>query len=219
MFQLVVLQPVVLTDEIFANYGGDTGSVSYETRQAAFAIAETMAQQQTSCFLSPTIVSGTYNISRDGSYQLPFAPVTEVMSVRFWDTTSTCSKIYTDGCAEILGQESGLIRVSTGCRMCNTSTQTGRIDIVYKAGVNGQNIPNVRLGLSIAATKILEQIIDPDAALGGAGDPEVTSFSDTGLSLSFGASIVSKFGGSPEMQLATRLIQTGLPRRRVFRLK
>lgn len=219
MNELLLTTPVILTDEIFAEYGGDTGSVAAAIRQNAYAITETMLQQSTRCFLSPTTVTGTYPINADGIYQLRYAALREVKSVRFWSSDGSCDKVFADGCAVIVNANNSVVRISSVDCTCGTGGigVVKNVDIVYESGVDVGDYPNVRLGLVIAAKKVLEQITDPDAALGGAGDPEVKSFSDTGLSISYGKTIPSVFGASPEMQLATKLIRTALPHRMVFR--
>ena len=219
MNELLLQSPVILTDDIFAEYGGDTGSAAAGIRQNAYAIAETMAQQSVHCFLTPTIVTGTYPISVDGIYQLEYAALREVKSVRFWSMDGSCDKVFADGCATVIDSTNSVVRISATNCTCGKYGVSGaeKVDIVYESGVDAGTFPNVRLGLVIAAKKILEQITDPDAALGGAGDPEVKSFGDTGLSMSYGKFVKSVFGGSPEMQLATRLVRTSLPRRMIFR--
>lgn len=217
MTEYLLLSPVLLTDEIFAEYGGDTGTYTSSVRTNAYAVAETMVQQSLHCFLSPTTVTGTFPISVDSIYQLHHPAVTEIKSVRFWSSDGSCNKTYSDGCANIIDAATGVVKLSDSCGSCGTNVAHQFVDIAYTSGVDVAQYPNVRLGLSIVAKKILEQITDPDAALGGAGDPEVRSFSDTGLSISYGNAVPSTFGASPEMQLATRLIRTSLPRRIVFR--
>ena len=52
--------PNILTDAVFIDYGGHTGSSTSSQRTAAYATAEEMAERAIGTFLVPTVVTGTF---------------------------------------------------------------------------------------------------------------------------------------------------------------
>ena len=52
--------PIILTDTIFADYGGDPEKATSKQRKIAYRLAEMTATEELNAFLLPTIVTGTY---------------------------------------------------------------------------------------------------------------------------------------------------------------
>src|SRR3972149_5790771 len=64
----IVTAPSILTDTIFVDYGGHTGTSTAAQRMAAYAIAEGQAAQEIGTFVAPTMVTGTYSWPPMGQY-------------------------------------------------------------------------------------------------------------------------------------------------------
>ena len=98
---------VLLTDDVFLNYGGLTGSSTSFQRSAAYQIAEEWASLYLNTLLVPTTVTGSYYYpSVGGVVKLDWAYLQEVKAIRFIDTKE--SNYYT--IAGTVGSYSASIR-------------------------------------------------------------------------------------------------------------
>lgn len=187
----IVTSPAILTDTIFVDFGGATGTSTAAQRQAAYAIAESQAAEEINTFVAPTAVTGTHSWPPLGQpLQLPYTHLNSVASViAVHDAGCDCldNAIELSGCAWILDNEGALVSLREcgdtlkggGCS-CGSRGGGGplqaRIVATYGLPTDTANDPRLLLGLTTAADLALQQIVDPLAAEGGAGDPGIKSF-------------------------------------------
>ena len=158
---------VILTDDLFNEYGGDITLGSDVQRQAGYWLAEWKATQDLSTFLLPTIYSGTflfsgYELLLDHNY------VSKVYLTRFIDfqervyyTISGTANIY----QSMASEERGILDLqyligNCGCHSAS-SPYPYKVQVVYETGLpSGTSYrPNVLLALTTYATIILNEVI------------------------------------------------------------
>lgn len=185
---------MIMTDDIFVAYGGQTGTTTAAQRLAAYSIAETQAAQELGTFLEPTTVTGTYSwpIMFGIPLQLPYTYLNSVASVTsIHEAGCDCAddSIELEGCAWIKDPEGGLVDLRqcgntlkascSGCR-CGGGGWSGAYQarIVYNVGLptSAASDPSLLQALTIASSIALGQMTDPQSAEGGAGDPGIKSF-------------------------------------------
>lgn len=224
----IVTTPEILTDAIFADYGGQTGTSTAAQRQAAYTIGEQFAIQEIGTFLVPTMVTGTFVWPIVGSYptydfrfKLPHDRVWSVASVTtIHDAGCDCADdaIELTGCAWVLDGDNGLIdlrecgnTVKASCSGCSCGAGGGaplQFRIAYSAGIPAGLVaasPAALMGLVTAADLALEQIIDPAGAEAGPGDAGLEAFSDTSYSERRFGLMRTAFGNSPRANYAARM--------------
>lgn len=222
----IVTSPQILTDDIFASYGGSTGTSTPEQRQAAYGIAEGEAVTEIGTFVQPTTVTGTYAWPPMGQpVTLQHTHLNAVHAVTaLHDTGCDCEEdaVTLEGCAWILSADGGIVSL----RECNATAQGScarancscgiwhsgrpyRAQIVYTAGLpnNAADDPRLLLGLATAADLALQQIVDQCAAEGGPGDPGVQRYSSIGYSEQRTPLRVTAFGPSARANYAAGLLQ------------
>lgn len=220
-----IVIPNILTDDIFVQYGGQTGTSTVAQRQAAYAMAEGQAVQEIGTFIQPTIVTGTFNwpVVPDLRLQLDYDRVINILNVTtIHDAGCDCANdsIELTGCAWIRHAEAGIVdirecgnTVKWACNACLCG-QFGNgpflVRIAYEAGLptGTASDPRLLMALTTAADLNLEQMIDPSGAEGGPGDPGIKSFrslsySETRADSSFS---MSAFGSSARANYVARMI-------------
>lgn len=219
----LVTGTAILTDATFTAYGGQTGTSTAAQRNAAYCIAEQFAIQEIGTFLVPTTVTGTFQWPLNGlRLHLPHSHVTAVPSVTgIHDAGCDCADdaIEISGCAWIMDGDNGVIDLRecsntikascSGCSCGEHGTMPFQVRVVYTAGLPAGKLaaaPSSLMGLVTAADLALEQIIDPAAAEGGPGDPQLVSFSDTGYGETREGLRMTAFGGSPRANYAARML-------------
>lgn len=192
---------IILTDDIFTSYGGQTGTSTALQRQAAYLIAEKQASSYIGTLLLPTEVTGTFNyqnqprIATDYGYVHSVDAVT-IISQNFF--TATCDLLKAPGCAIISDDTFGYVDIQT---LLPTATlisyyaipypafppvfpflanylQPYQFEIAYNAGLptGTANQPDVLLALTLAAQINLNFITNP-SALAGEADVGIDAFS------------------------------------------
>lgn len=162
--------PIILTDSIFENYGGHTGTSSAAMRQAAYTIAEERVSQAIGSFLLPTIVTGTQYFHPDDPYlQLEYGYISKVVLIRFIDTKeeiyytiSGTANVY----ASLRDANLGLVdlhRVWGNCQ-CSSSARPWpyQVQIIYEAGLPtgvASTHPNFLLALTAYADIVLNELL------------------------------------------------------------
>jgi hypothetical protein len=192
-----------------------------------------LAAQEIGTFVSPTVVTGTYSWPPlNQPLVLEHSHLSAVASVYgIHDAGCDCAddSIEIEGCAWILDGDAGYVSLRecgntvkascSGCR-CSWSNNFGtgplQVRIVYTAGLptEAADDPRLLMGLVTVADLALEQIIDPAAAEGGAGDPGIKSFSSLSYSetRADGSFRSSAFGNSARANYAANML-------RVFKYK
>lgn len=223
----IVTSPQILTDDIFVAYGGATGTTTAAQRQSAYAVAESQTTTEIGTFIEPTIITGTH--SWPPLYQplqLPYTHLNSVASVTaIHEAGCDCANdsIELEGCAWILDPDGGLISlrecdntIKASCSGCRCWGNGGlaiafQVRIVYTAGlpVGAASDPNLLHALVIAASIALEQMTDPAASEGGAGDPGIKSFRSLTYSETRAESSYKQtaFGSSARANFAANLLE------------
>lgn len=220
----IIGAPSILTDSIFVAYGGQTGTTTAAQRQAAYGIGEGQAIEDIGTFLTPTTVTGTYSWPPLGQpLQVQHTHVSAVLGVvAVHDAGCNCADnaIEISGCAWLLDADGGLVSLREcgdtvrancwGCGCGHGGSGPLQVRIVYRAGlpVAAASDPRLLKGLVMAAQLALEQMTDPTAAEGGAGDPGIKSFSSLSYSetRADGSYKETAFGTSARANYAAKML-------------
>ena len=219
----IITAPQVLTDAIFTQYGGLTGTSTVPQRQAAYTIAEGLAAEEINTFVGITRVTGTYSWPPMGQpLQLEKDRVAGIVSVTaVLDAGCDCAQdaIELSGCAWVKDAAAGIIDVrqcgdtlKASCASCYSRYSSPyQARVVFEAGLPTGTWadPRLLMGLTTAAIIALDQMIDPESGEGGAGEPGVKSFSslsysETRVDSSYG---MTAFGNSARANLAARMLR------------
>lgn len=201
----------IMTDALFKLYGGEFGDSNDLQRSIAYEIAEDLISQHIGTPLSITPVTGVLVRSVTGfdRYVLPHTYVVDVPLLLGWYDDSFGTTTAATGTAYVHAYEDGIVQVippvAGACSGCGDSLGLpNRYQIVYRAGLPSGTITGDKramLALKIQCQKALDQIVDPAAAEGGAGDPGVQAWSEAGhseqrvqlLRTSFGTSALDNY--------------------------
>ena len=161
--------PIILTDDIFESYGGNTGTTTAAQRQAAFAIAEELVSEDIGTFLLPVRVTGSYQFQyNQPPITLDHGYINTIHLIRLYDTQenvyytiSGTANIY----ASLRDDVYGILDIHyliTNCQGCGYSQYTPyKFEVVYTAGLptGTANHPNFELALTMVSTGILNQML------------------------------------------------------------
>lgn len=221
----IVTTPQILTDDIFVAYGGQTGTTTPAQRQAAYAIAEGQAATEIGTFVAPTVVTGTHSWPPLGQpLQLPYTYLNSLTSVTaIHEAGCDCAddSVEIEGCAWILDADGGLLSLRecgntlkascSGCGCWGVNSSAFQVRVVYTAGLSESAADDPRLlsALVTAAQLALDQMTDPEAAAGGAGDPGIKSFSSLTYSetRAEGSYKTTAFGSSAQANYAANMLK------------
>lgn len=221
----IVTSPQILTEAIFTQYGGTTGTATAAQIQAAFAIAESQAAEEINTFVAPTVVTGTHSWPPLGqALQLPYTHLNSVASVTaIHDAGCDCADdaIELSGCAWILDYDGALVSLRecgdtlrASCSGCNCGNRYGggplqaRIVATFGLPTAAASDPRLLMGLATAADLALQQMIDPAGAEGGAGDPGIKSFRSLSYSemRADSSNKMTAFGDSTRANYAAKML-------------
>lgn len=159
--------PIILTDDIFVQYGGQTGTFSVAQRSAGYLIAEKRATNYLGTFLLPTNVTGTFPYNSNNFIVTDYGYVHQIYSatLKSVNNLNTCTLKDTDGCAFIFEDTFGYLNfscVQTQCP-CSGWEQPYHYEIAYQAGLptGTANQPDVLLALSVVAQEVLNEMSYP----------------------------------------------------------
>jgi hypothetical protein len=212
--------PIILTDSIFNEMGGQTGTYTASQRQLAYRIAEQQATTFLNTFLLPVIVTGTFGyqprIVTDYGY------VNRVLAVNILskDNWETCTLQSDSGCVFIWEDTFGYLDVSCLVNYCNCAglVVPYQVQVVYQAGLptGVASQPAVHLALTMAATISLNEMIFPSAneSTGDIGVKEFTSMGYSGYSEKRVATAANSFGNSAKAYKIGQLLSSTIRRAR-----
>jgi hypothetical protein len=173
---------VILTDAIYTDYGGHTGTSTSGQRKAAYLIAEKQMTSHINTFLVPTTVTGTYVYTPTHPVITDYSHINAIMGVvLLYGNTCDCSLDEISGCAFIMDDTYGYIYPSLfGYSQCSCRAAYGNPDFVrvaYNAGYSSGTVyqADMLLALTMLAEINLNEIIDPGANE-GTGDIGVQEF-------------------------------------------
>ena len=206
--------PVILTDDVFLLFGGQTGTSTTAQRQAAYLLAEEQVTEHLNTFLVPTIVSGTYWWGGGNPFELDYGHIQQILSVTVADVNwaNSCQvDTSTGSCAAIRNAQFGYIDVSymLTCGGCGfvVGYPPYNIQVVYKSGFASGTVtqPSILAALSLAAQINLNEF-DVSLANEGSSDIGIQSFSNQSYSENRVKLGRNAFGSSPAAQRVARLI-------------
>lgn len=172
------ITPQIMDDDLFALYGGYIGSTVAWQREIAYSVAEMQVSTYMNSFIIPTTATGTFSFYDVGKVNLPYgAYLTEISSVSL-DRTSC-------GISSLMGGSSRITNALYGEAVIydevgNKAGMRGELaTLVYRSGLPTAltNLPIVRAVLTRLAQIELNELTDPTANEGGAGDVGVQGFS------------------------------------------
>lgn len=142
--------PIILTDQIFSSYGGQTGTSSIAQRQASYLLAEEQVTEDLSAFLLPTIITGSV-VWRSFFAETEFGHVHRVLLASVSNVTSTVP-LTTEtitGSVLIRDAQHGYLDLF----FPNCDPRYGTTTVVYESGLrSGTSFsPSVLTALVIAA--------------------------------------------------------------------
>lgn len=201
-------QPQIMTDTIFQNYGGMTGSSTAFQRNAAFCIAEVAAEMDIGTYLLPTIYTGTYmwasEINLDHSY------VRKVVKTDFIDFEEDVYFSVT-GTANVYQAmrdwDYGILNLSllySYC--CGGWNSPWQARVVYEAGLSSGTTytPNVLVALTTYSQIVLNEMIGYGNE--APGDVGVKEYSNMDYTEKRVAMIQTSFGTSAKANFAHKLL-------------
>ena len=209
--------PIILTDSIFLENGGQTGSFTATQRENAYRIAEQQATSYLGTFLLPTIVTGTFGyaprIVTDYGY------VSQILGVSILskDNWTNCTLRSDNGCVFVWQDTYGYLDVSCLVNYCNCAGVVApyQVQVVYQAGLptGVANQPAVLLALTMAAQISLNEMSFPSANE-TTGDVGVQEFSSMGYSEKRVALKANSFGNSAKANKVGQLLGSVIKRAR-----
>ena len=179
--------PIILTDDDFVTYGGETGTSTVAQRQAAYLGAEKRVTSFLGTFLLPTTVTGTHTIDPLRNLKTKYGYVRSINSVivRSRQFDDDCTLDDTSTCVYIRDDGYGIIDpkcVSVYCP-CTGISDYYKIQVSYTAGLSTGTItqPDYLMYLVSLADIFLKEI-SGDGGNESTGDIGVESFSELGYS-------------------------------------
>jgi|GEM_PF-1451827 len=162
---------IILTNQDFIDYGGQTGSFSNAQLQSSYWLAEMQVSAYLGTLLLPTNVTGTYPFMSKTRLTTDYGYVSQIYSVSILTRTqaNTCELTPNDGCGYIYEDTFGYIdfkRLSSVCSACNwnwwmgspyptyvSSDRPYQIQVAYQAGLptGTANQPGILEALTILA--------------------------------------------------------------------
>lgn len=203
--------PIILTDSIFTDYGGDTTKGTSTQRKIAYRIAEMQATEDLSTFLLPTIYTGMYPFNT--RIILDHAFVNSISVIRFIDTKEDIYYTITGTAnvyASIQNADRGVLDIHYWLGSCNCHSSINpypyQVQVVYNAGLPSGTTyqADTLLALETYADIILNEIVGYGNE--APGDVRVDSFNNQQYSERRLLKNTS-FGGSPRANFASRLLQ------------
>lgn len=163
--------PIILTDNIFLTYGGQTGTTTPAQRQAAYLIAEQQVSTYIGTLLLPTRITGStdwmYGRSR---FATEYGYVNSFVWIRAIDHAGVLVHVVSGAnqWASIKEDTFGYIDVADFENLCGchpTVSNPYKFQYVYDAGLptGTANNPSMLLALTGASQIVLNEIAYPSA--------------------------------------------------------
>jgi len=209
--------PIILTDEIFVRFGGQTDSSTPEQRAAAYLAAEKQATNHIGTLLLPTIVTRIFRWAGNGWISTDYGYVHRILSISLLYADENCQISEEVGCGRIMSSTFGYISVECVLSHCNCGISSSfpyQVQVSYEAGlpVGAATQGDFLAGLVIVAQINLNEMVFP-AANESAGDVGVQSFSSLDYSEQRKSSSMKRtaFGSSARANKAAQLIENAVP--------
>ena len=209
----------ILTDTVYLNYGGSTGTSTAFQRNASYFIAEEWVSNNVGTPIASATITGTYFYPHVGGVvQLDWMYLQSIVEIRFLDGKG--SNYYTiagvaNYDAAIRNQERSIIDIFSiygNCQGCGAAYAPYQYQIVYTAGLptGTSTAPNTLLALTEAAKMVINEIIGyGNESVGGVG---VEAFKNQDYFEKRTALTNTVFGSSAKAQWIVQLLR-GVRRR------
>jgi len=205
---------IILTDDLYADYGGHFNDSTPAQRNAAYWIAERQLCEDLETFLLPTIVTGTYLFRpTDKFLVLEHTYINNIIMTRFIDTEEYTywSQAGTDNVyISLRDDKRGLVDIHWLIGRCNCSSHTAypyKIQEVYTAGFSsGTSLnPDILLALTTYADILLNEVVGYGNE--APGDIGVQNYSNQQYSEERVKLVRTSFGTSARAQFVKKLIE------------
>jgi len=159
--------PIILTDSIYTEYGGQVGDSTAQERQNAYVIAEQKMTSYLHTLLLPTIITGTFPYNRHNFIATDYGYVHRVLaaSLLSLDNLTTCTLKSDTGCVFIFDDTYGYLNFQCACSLCSCAgyQMPYKFQITYEAGLptGTANQPGIEHALSIVAELSLNEMAYP----------------------------------------------------------
>lgn len=204
---------LVLTDDVFLQYGGMTGTSTPQQRAAAYLLAEEQMTEHLGTFLVPTVVTGTYTWHGRNPIELDYGHILDVkrVVVSSVDWANSCEFETATGCAVVRNARYGYVDVSAALSCGGCGSIVGlppyNVQVVYESGLSTGTVtnPSMLAALTLAAQINLNEW---DASLSneGVADIGIQSFSNQSYSEQRVRLGRTAFGSSAMAQRIARLV-------------
>ena len=179
--------PIILNDEDFITYGGETGTSTEAQRNAAYLGAEKRVTSFLGTFLLPTTITGTHVIDPLRNLKTEYGYVHSINSVivRSRQSDDECTLKDTSTCAYIRDDGYGILdpKCVFVCCPCTGALDQYQLQVSYIAGLSTGTMsqPDYLMYLVALADIFLKEIVG-DGGNESTGDIGVESFGDLGYS-------------------------------------
>ncbi len=178
------ITPLVLNDINFAEYGGETGTTTPAVRQSAYSVAEFQASYWLQAFLTDTIITGEHKwYGRGRTIELDWNRVSSIDGVQFIHANSCLQeeKLF-EGIGYIRNADAGIVDVipknNCVCSCGAFSRFPYKVQVAYTSGFPTGTVsamPAMLMGLTTAASLVLQEILEQGVNEGQIGIQEFTS--------------------------------------------
>lgn len=223
--------PIILTDSIFLEYGGKTGTFTPAQRQSSYLIAEMQASNYLGTFLLPINVTGTYPFMGKGRVATDYGYVQQLYNVSILSKEGlcgSCSLESTSSCGYIYEDTFGYVDVRRAMSWCGIAWDGTpliypnlpyQFQISYQAGLptGTANQPPVLEALTILAQIDLNEKDPGNSGMNeGTGDIAIQEFRSLDYFEKRGAHSLVKtaLGESAKAMRAKRLLDVVIKRAR-----
>ena len=204
--------PIVLTDVLFEEYGGNAANTSKSQRQAAYWLAEMKASEDIGSLLAKTVITGTYHYAN--RVMVEHSNVHRVILTRFVDFEENIYHTVSGTANVYIGLEDskrGIIDIAGVISKCQCAApgwinyRPYQMQIVYEAGLPSGTVymHDVLLGLTTYAQIMLNEVVGYGNE--APGDATITEYSNQEYSEKRKGLINTAFGGSPKANFAHKL--------------
>lgn len=227
--------PIILNNQNFIDYGGQTGTFSNTSLQNSYWLAEMSVSAYIGTLLLPHIVTGTYPVMHSSRVKVDYGYVSEILSVNVLsrEKASNCDLTVREGCGYIYEDTFGYIDFKRLTSICscnwwwlgspypsyNVGYPSYQVQIAYKAGLptGTANQPGILEALTILAQIDLNEKIPGLVGMNESpGDAPLTRFRsiDYAEGRKISMFIRTNMGQSSKVMRAKQLIDMSITKAR-----
>lgn len=198
--------PIILTDGIYLDYGGKTGTFTSPQRQSSYLLAEMQVSKYIGTLLLPSTITGTFPYTGQKRIITDYGYVSQILDLQVLSVdgfSTSCNLKSNSGCAFIYEDTFGYLDVRQVFSSCNlgypalyplaypifpvfnpyTFSSPYQFQVTYKAGLptGTANMPGILEALTILAQIDLNEKDPGNAGMNeGVGTVGISEFSDVG---------------------------------------